>query len=519
MALFGFNLNPNIDGKPEWLKKVTDVFGHIDYEDSKKDKGYGLADKDIAMAAQGDNADIVGAQFYGNMRRYLNHDEPTKTQKLRLYRMMADYPEIKYALSMITDELMNYDDIDGSVGKLEILNEGILGNINKTENLRKEWRYVFDELLNFKDTGRDAILSFLVSGELLYEKIVNPDRMNEGLKRVKRLKPDNIFPVWSDDRDEIVAFNVKDIYNTGGLLGQIPKSQLSYASWDQYAENSETGEIYTLSYLESVKKVWRQLQLLEEAVIIYRIVRAPERRVFKIATGNMPKAQAEAYVQKLMRTYRQKKLYNTSTGEIDGQNNIMAMLEDYWFTQPADGNTSEIDTLQGGENLGEITDMNYFLEKLYRALEIPNNRRLDTPSGSQNYNVGDVDNISWQEMKFSKMTTHIKRKIQRVIWDVYKTHLKLKGLWDQYNLKDTDFKFEFNKNNFFEEMKRAKIEEIRLNNWGTVSSYVGDVFSKEMAVKHYLKWTDEDWRRNRELLDKEKLEGDDELDGGGGGGL
>jgi hypothetical protein len=195
-------------------------------------------------------------------------------------------------------------------------------------------------------------------------------------------------------------------------------------------------------------------------------------------------------------------------------------LEDYWFTQPADGNTSEIDTLQGGENLGEITDLNYFLEKLYRALEIPNNRRLDTPNGAQQYNAGNIGDITWQEMKFSKMVTRIKKKIELVLFDLFKTHLQLKGLWEQYNLKDTDFRVELNKNNYFEEMKRAQVEETRLNNWGTVSTYIGDVFSKEMAVKHFLKWSHEDWLKNKEMLDKEKLEGDDEVeDGGGGGGL
>lgn len=517
MPLFGFKINEYIDGKPEWLKNITNVFGQMDYQDQLKDVGYGLGDKDIVDAANGENGDIIGAQFYGNMRRYVNHDEPTKPHKLRLYRMMADYAEIKYALSMICDELINYSDLDGNVGSMEITNPNILKNINKTQNLRKAWSHVFDDLLDFKDNGRDAILSFLVSGELIYEKIINPKRKSDGIKRVKRLKPDNVYPVWKEDRDDIICYRIKDHAGSGSVIGEIPKNQLSYVSWDQYTENPESGEIFVLSYLEPVKKVWRQLQLLEEAVIIYRIVRAPERRVFKIATGNMPKPQAEAYVQKLMRTYRQKKMYNTSTGEIDGQNNIMSMLEDYWFTQPADGNTSEIDTLPAGENLGEITDLNYFLEKLYRALEIPVNRRLEHSSGNQQFNNGNIGDISWQEVKFSKMVTRIRRKMVSVIYDVYKTHLKLTGLWEQYNLKDTDFKIDLNRNNHFEELKRANVEEVRLNNWGTVSSYIGDVFSKEMAVKHFLKWSDEEWRKNKELMDQEKLEGDGEVEEGGGG--
>jgi hypothetical protein len=521
MALFGgYRMLPNGGGEPEWFKKITSVFGYMDYEDQSKDRGVAISDtRKMLVPSYGENGDIVGAQFYGNMRRYINYDEPTKLQKLAIYRQMADYAEIKYALSMICDEILNYSDLDGNVGRMEIVNPAILDNINKRDNLRKEWNYIFDELMNFKDTGRDSILSFLISGELIFEKVVNPDRKQDGIKKVKRLRPDNVFPVWKDDLDGIEYFNVKSShFGGGGVTGTIPKSQLAYVNWDYYTHNPETGDIYTLSYLEPVKKVWRQLQLLEEALVIYRIVRAPERRIFKVAIGDMPRAQAEAYVQKVMRAYRQKKIYNTSSGEVDGQSNIMSMMEDYWFAQPKDGNTTEIETLPGGQNLGEITDINYFLEKLYRALEIPANRRIETPTGDQKFNNGSIGDVSWQEVKFSKMVHRVRRKTVQVIFDIYKTHLKLKGFWDQYNLKDSDIRIELNKNNYFEELKRANIEESRLNAWGTVSSYIGDVFSKEMAVKHFLHWSDEEWQKNKMLLEKEKLEGDVDVEGGGGGG-
>lgn len=519
MSLFGFNINQEVDGKPEWLKKITDVFGYLDKQDAMADEGYGISDEEKALQTTGQNGDVLaggGAQFYGNLRRYINYDEPTKPQKLRIYRLMADYPEIKYALNMICDELINHSDLTGDVGALEITNERLLENENKKANLKKEWDYVFSELLNFKDTGHDAILSFLISGELMYEKIINPDRKQEGLKRIKRLRPDNVFPVWTRDRDNIEQFRIKDVESATSTIGAVPRNQISYVCWDQYGESQESGEIHALSYLEPIKKVWRQLQLLEEALVIYRIVRAPERRVFKIATGDMPPDKAEEHLEELMRKYRQKKIYNTSTGEIDGQNNIMSMLEDFWLPIPENGNASDIDTLSGGENLGEITDINYFLEKLYRALEIPSNRRLDVTTGNQQYNQGDIGEISWQEVKFSKMVNRIRRKLVTVIFDLFKTHLKLKGLWYKYNLKDTDFKIELHKNNHFEELKRAKVEETRLNNWGVVSSYIGEVFSKEWAVKHFLKITDEEWLINKTLMEQEKIDGEDEVEEGGG---
>lgn len=516
MPLFG-KFNTPVNNAPEWVQKITNVFGKIDYEEQAKDHGHALADEHKLIPAHGNHGDVIGTQYYGNIRRYINYEEPNKLQKIRLYRLMADYPEIKYALNMICDELINHSDLDGNVGELIIKNKDLLENLNIKANLKKEWNYIFNELLDFRMTGRDATLSYLISGELVYEKVINTDVPTEGIKRVKRLAPDNVFPVWEEDYNDIKEFSIRQGINTVGTF-TIPKSQLAYASWDHFAQNADTGEIYVMSYLEPVKKVWRQLQLLEEALVIYRIVRAPERRVFKIATGNMPPQQAQAYIEKCMRKYRQKSIYNTSTGEIDGNTNIMSMLEDYWFSQPQDGNATQVDTLQSGATLGEITDVNYFLEKLYRALEIPANRRLETFSGDQKYNNGSIGDISWQEVKFSKMVNRVRMDVTKVIYDIFKTHLVLKGLWKQYGLKDSDLYVELNKNNYFEELKRAEIEKIRLESWGTVSSYIGDVFSKEMAVKHYLKWTDEQWLQNKTLLEQEQLEGDGNVEGGSGGG-
>lgn len=515
MGLFGnFNLKYKDETAPEWYGKLTKIFGDLEQEE-QKDEGHSVFDPVPEMKAQGEHADVMGAYFYGNMRRYIQFEETSKVHKLNIYRQMSMYTEIKYALNMIADELINYNDLTGNVGRLIIKNDKLHENINKKENIMREWNKVFHELLDFNNTGRDAVMSFLISGELIYEKAVNKDKTKEGLKRVRRIKPDYVFPVLSADMEDIEVFQIKNLNDNS--LQVLPRSQLAYINWDYYTQNADNGEIMTLSYLEPVKKVWRQLQLLEEAIIIYRIVRAPERRIFRVATGNMPRAQAEQYVQKMMRAYRQKKLWNTSTGEIDGQNNIMAMLEDYWFAQPENGNPTEVDTLPGGEQLGEITDLNYFLEKLYRVLEIPSNRRLDSFAGGQQYHVGNVGEVSHQDVKFSKMITRIRRKVTTVIFDIFKTQLQLKGLWKQYNLKDSDFSIELHKNDFFEEMKRAQVEEMRLNAWGTVSSYVGDFFSKEMAIKHFLKWSDEEYEENRRLLQKEREEQQEMDDAGGGG--
>ena len=494
---------------PEVFKKIAKIFLEVD-KDEKQDLGTSIFDPPEPL-----NPDegAASSQAYGNLKRFINYEETTKGEKLNVYRQMVEYPEIGYALNMICEELINRDDLTGDIGQLIIKNEKLTKNINIGDNLRKEWNYVYHDLLDLNRKGRDMIRSYLITGELFYEKVVNQQNKTLGLRRVRKLLPDQVFPLW-DHNDDVVQFNVAYGAESQADVITLYGPQVAYAHSDVYTLDPSNGSKIMLSYLERSKKIWRQLQLLEEAVVIYRLVRAPERRIFRIATGNMPRQAAQTYLKQLMAQYRQKKIYNTSTGEIDGQNNILSMLEDYWFTEPADGNGSNVDTLPGGENLGEINDLNWFLTKLYLSLEIPTSRRLDTSMGTPQYNMGQMGEITWQEVKFVKMTEGISVKITDLVFDIFKTHLKLKGYWNQYGLTDQDFQVCLNKNNHFEELKRAQIEETRLNSFGTVSAYFNDVFSKEYAAKHYLRWTNEQWLENKALIEKEKAEGQE--DGGGG---
>ena len=502
------------DNTPEIFKKIAKIFLDVD-KDEIQNPGTSFFDPppEAQMQPNTRQETAVSQQAYGNLKRYVNYEETNKTDKLNVYRQMVEYPEIGYALNMICEELINRHDLTGDVGRLEFTNAKISKNMNMVDNIRKEWDYVYSDLLDFNRKAKNMIRSYLITGELFYEKVVDEKNKKNGLRRVRKLLPDQVFPVW-DHNDEVVQYNVSFGPGNVGEVLTLYGPQVAYAHSDTYILSQDTGSKIMLSYLERAKKIWRQLQLLEEAVVIYRLVRAPERRIFRIATGNMPKQAAEQYLQKLMRQYRQKKIYNTSTGEIDGQNNIMSMLEDFWFTEPADGNGSNVDTLPGGENLGEINDLNWFLTKLYMALEIPSSRRLETPMGQPQFNQGQMGEVTWQEVKFVKMAEGIEVKIVDLVFDVFKTHLKLKGLWQQYGLKDSDLRVRLNKNNHFEELKRSQIEETRLNAFGTVSAYLGDMFSKEYAAKHYLGWTDEQYAENRALIEKEKADGQE--DGGGG---
>jgi hypothetical protein len=290
---------------------------------------------------------------------------------------------------------------------------------------------------------------------------------------------------------------------------------IAYANSGKFNHNMETGEKIVLSYLEHAKKAWRQLVWIEDSIIIYRVTRAPERRVFNIATGNMPKGKAEAYMKRLMKEYQQRLTYDQKTGNIGGQNHVQHMLSDFWFAKPNDSEGSSVDTLQGGQNLGELEDLDYFLKKLYRALKIPEAMRFDAES---RYNTGRVGDVTYQEVKFQKMVNRIMQKFVHVVWDVFKTHLELKGLWKQYNMSENDLRIDFHANNLFEEMRDADVQGQRLDHFGNVSSYVGEYFSRRTVMKKFLRMTDEEIDTNNAELEKEKREGDGFDDGGGLGG-
>jgi hypothetical protein len=496
--MFDFNNSKSVG----FVERIVKLFADIEVEDRKEDRGVSVTESPKDTPYQPFSHMQSGG--YGPYKRYVNYEEATKGTKIRIYRQMAEYPEIGYALDTLVNEIVNPDETTGDVITMEILDKDMVEHVNKKHVLRKEWDYVFYDLLHMNKDCHDMIKSFLILGEVAFEKVANFNKPEQGLKRVRRLAVESTFPVY-DDTGDVTGFQLGQAGKNGQKL-VVPKETIAYARYGDLAYNQDTGERVALSYLEKVKKVWRQLQLLEEAVVIYRIVRAPERRVWKIATGNMPKSQALAYIEDLKMQYRQRKTYNPVTGEVGGQANILNMLEDFWFSQPDSGNGSDVQTLPGGDNLGEIRDLDYFLKKLYLAMRIPENKRLETAMGQPSFNSGDMGEINHQEVMFAKMANRIAMRIQDMVFDVFKTHLKMKGIWKLYNLKDRDFAVKFKRNTYFEELKQASLEEKRMNLFGTVASFIGEIFSKEYAVKKYLHFSEEDWNENERLMEKEKQE-------------
>jgi hypothetical protein len=266
-----------------------------------------------------------------------------------------------------------------------------------------------------------------------------------------------------------------------------------------------------LSYLTKAIKPVNQLRMIEDALVIYRISRAPERRIFYIDVGNLPKVKAEAYLKDVMNRYRNKLVYDARTGEIRDDRNHMSMLEDFWLPRREGGRGTEITTLPGGSNLGEIDDIKYFQNKLYRSLNVPISRL----EAENSFSIGRSDNITRDELKFTKFVQKLRKKFSVLFMDILKTQLVLKGViaMEEWDMMKEHIQFDFMQDGHFTELKNAEILQNRLDMLGQIESYVGTYFSKEYVRKQVLRMNDEEIEEvENQIKDEEggEMGGDDD---------
>ena len=294
---------------------------------------------------------------------------------------------------------------------------------------------------------------------------------------------------------------------TDGNVVKIAPEAVSYTTSGllDYSRNVVIG------YLHKALKTANQLAMMEDALVIYRISRAPERRIFYIDVGNLPKAKAEQYLADVMHKYRNKLVYNAETGEIKDDRKHMSMLEDFWLPRREGGRGTEITTLPGGQNLADIDDIEYFKKKLYQSLNVPSTR-LEADNG---FNMGRASEISRDELKFNKFTNRLQKKFARIFTDVLKTHLVLKEIvtGEEFDKIKDFIQYEFATDNHFTELKEAEILRERLDTLGTISDYVGKYYSNEYIRKYVLRQTEEDIKLIDTQISKEAEEGGDEEGG------
>ena len=463
--------------------------------------------------------EVAGGGFFGQI---LDTDgrERTELDLIRRYRDIAQQPECDSAIEDIVNEAITSDEVSQSVMVT-------LDRLPYPEKIKKLIRKEFDDvlsLLDFEGKGHDIFRRWYVDGRMFYHKVIDKKNPKRGITQLRYIDPTKIKKVRELQKnldqktgvelikkiDEYYIYNEKGLHSAGyGGAGQgikIAADAISYSPSGLIDQNS--GKV--MSYLHKAIKPVNQLRMIEDALVIYRISRAPERRIFYIDVGNLPKIKAEQYLKDVMNRYRNKLVYDASTGEIRDDRNHMSMLEDFWLPRREGGRGTEITTLPGGSNLGEIDDIQYFQRKLYRSLNVPISR-LEAESS---FSLGRSTEITRDELKFTKFIQKLRKKFTMLFTDILRTQLLLKGVisLDDWDVMKEHIQYDFLKDGHFMELKEAELLNDRIQTLDGIQSYIGTFFSKEWVLKHVLRMNDGEIADMRDQIATEAEK--DPMDGG-----
>ena len=457
---------------------------------------------------------IQSAAYYGT---YVDLDGTAKNEVelISRYREMAMQPEIESAIDDIVNEAIVKDD-DGKITEI------VLDNLDQPEKIKKAIKAEFQtilNLLNYGNMAQDVFRRYYIDGRLFYHMIIDKDNPVAGIKELRYIDPRKLRKVreikkQKDDRtgvDLVNTVNEYYIYNdkvvSGGSSNYGPvgvrittDSIISVVSGLMDARRA-----VVLSYLHKAIKPLNQLRMIEDATVIYRISRAPERRIFYIDVGNLPKLKAEQYLRDIMVKYKNKLVYDANTGEVRDDRKFLSMMEDFWLPRREGGKGTEITTLPGGQNLGELEDVKYFQKKLYGALSVPVSRL----EPNQAFSLGRTTEITRDELKFSKFVARLRNKFSDTFNQALRVQCVLKGICTAEEFDD--FKqyihYNFIQDNNFEELKDAELMTNRLTLLGSVDAYTGRYFSQAWIQRNVLRLTDDEIKEMQTEMDDEKEQG------------
>jgi hypothetical protein len=497
---------------------MAELFG---FTIQKAQKDMGPREKTFTDPTPDDGAiEVAGGGFFSSV---LDTDgrERNELDLIRRYRDISMQSECDAAIEDIVNEgiISNLNDIPVNID---------LTNLPYSDKIKKRIRTEFMEvlrLLNFNEKGHDIFRRWYIDGRMFYHKVIDNKDPQKGLTQLRFIDPSKIRKVRETTKtpatdqngvemikkvDEYFIYNDKS-FASAGMQGndqgiKISADSIVYVPSGLIDNNS--GRV--ISYLHKAIKPVNQLRMIEDAIVIYRISRAPERRIFYIDVGNLPKVKAEQYLKDVMNRYRNKLVYDATTGEIRDDRNHMSMLEDFWLPRREGGRGTEITTLPGGSNLGEIDDIVYFQRKLYRSLNVPISR-LEAENG---FSMGRASEITRDELKFTKFVQRIRKKFTPLFTDLLKTNLLLKGIIspEDWPRMQEHIQYDFMEDGHFAELKDAELLNDRIQTLDGIQSYIGTFFSKEYVLKKVLNMTDAEVQEMRTQMKKE-LE-TDPLDGG-----
>ena len=450
---------------------------------------------------------VTAGGFFG---QYLDQEGTAKSEAdlIQRYREVSLHPECDMAVEDIINEAIVADETIKSV-RINV------DNIGFSDDVKLKMSEEFDEilnLLNFNTKGHDIFRRWYVDGRLYYHKVIDRKSPRKGITELRYIDPMKIKKVREiqknrqasakgidiiEDFEEYYIYNPKGIDNTNTSGARVAVDSIAFCPSGIIDQSKNL----VLSYLHKAIKPVNQLRMIEDAVVIYRIARAPERRIFKIDVGNLPKVKAEQYLKDVMNRYRNKLVYDASTGEIRDDRNYMSMLEDFWLPSREGGRGTDITTLPGGNNLGEIADIEYFQRKLYRSLNVPVSR-LEPSSG---FALGRAQEITRDELKFTKFVQRLRKKFTELFNDLLQTQLILKGVvtiedWDSM----VDYiNYDFLKDGHFAELKDSEMLTERIRLCQEVQQYVGKYFSADYVRRHILKQSTLDIKEQDNLIKDE----------------
>jgi hypothetical protein len=490
---------------------MSQLFGYSIERAKKVPKGPSFVQKDNSDGA----TPIAAGGYYGH---YVDIDGTVKNEweLITRYRDMVLQPECDAAVDDVVNEAIcgNFNDVP-----IEIDLSNLKSVSDKVKKLiREEFDYVLT-LLDFENKSYDIFRRWYIDGRLFYHKMIDPKNPSGGIIELRYIDPRKIRKVLEiettpsrvNPSDPSQAFTQKTvdyfIYNGKGLKAgdtqgiKVAPDAITFVHSGIFDMNKNM----VLSHLHKAIKAVNQLRMIEDSLVIYRLSRAPERRIFYIDVGNLPKIKAEQYLREVMSRYRNKLVYDANTGEIKDDRKFMSMLEDFWLPRREGGRGTEITTLPGGQNLGELEDVKYFQKKLYKSLNVPNSR-LETET---TFNIGRSTEITRDELKFQKFINRLRKQFSELFADILKTQLILKGiitLEDWESIKN-HIQYDFIADNYFNELKNMEMMNERLNLVSAMDPYVGKYFSIEQIRRNVLQQTEREFKEIDKQIEKEMADG------------
>ena len=459
---------------------------------------------------------ISGGGVYGT---YMDLEGQIRTDAdlIKKYREMALQPECDAAIEDIVNESLVFEDGDYLV-------QIILDKLEQPESIKKkirdEYHYIM-KLLDFNNQGYDIFRRWYVDGRLYYHMVIDEKNPRSGLKEVRYIDPRKIRKVRENKRtdnrpgtaDVTQRYHEYFIYSDKGFArdgSQGIKIAVDSVCYTNSGITDKDGKVI-VSHLHKAIKPLNQLRMLEDATVIYRISRAPERRIFYIDVGNLPKMKAEQYLREIMQKYKNKLVYDAQTGEIRDDRRFQTMLEDFWLPRREGGKGTEITTLQGGQNLGEIDDVLYFQKKMFKSLNVPVSR-IESDNG---FSLGRASEITRDELKFGKFVSRLRLRFSHLFDKMLETQLLLKGVctrkeWEQ--MKE-EISYDYQSDSHFAELKNAELMKDRLGLLSDIDGYVGKYFSINYIRKNVLHQSEEDIKQMDEEMEEDKANMDGEDSG------